>query len=159
MMKEKDDKKDVDGLKRNEEKWGKELLDAGWVMLPSTIVERQRALGLDAMDINILLHLIRHWWYADRLPFPSKRAIADCMNINESTVRKRIKKLEAGGLVKRIERYHPSLGRDTNAYDLSGLIEEATPFAVEAVEQRKHEKKARAARRTRKRPLTIADVA
>jgi hypothetical protein len=57
------------------------------------------------------------------------------------------------GLVKRLERYHPIYGRDTNAYDLAGLVKEATPFALEAIEQRKQEKQAKADRRQRKRAV------
>jgi len=146
-------KANVAGLRRNEEKWGKELIEAGWTLLPSTILERQQALGLDPMDINILLHLIRHWWYADRLPYPSKRVIAECIGIDESTVRKRIQRLEVAGLVKRIARKHPIFGRDTNAYDLAGLVAEATPYAIEAIETRNRDKKAKAERRTRKRAI------
>ena len=47
-------------LRVNEQKWSKTLMDAGWTAFPSVIIERQKALGLDAMDLNILLHLASH---------------------------------------------------------------------------------------------------
>lgn len=58
-------------LRENEKKWTKPLLDAGWTMLPNVIFERQQALGLDAIDINILLHLASYWWKAGDLPVSS----------------------------------------------------------------------------------------
>ena len=55
-------------IRRNEEKWTRTLMDAGWTVLPSIILEKQHALGLDAVDVNILLQLARHWWYKDNPP-------------------------------------------------------------------------------------------
>ena len=65
-------------LRSDEAKWSKKLMDAGWTVIPSVILERQTALGIDAIDVNILLHLARHWWYSDNLPHPSKATIASC---------------------------------------------------------------------------------
>lgn len=91
-------------LRENEKKWGASLLNAGWTILPNTIFMKQRALGLDSMDINILLILVSHWWYADSLPFPSKKTIAEAIGCDSSTVRRRIQKMEVAGFIKRIER-------------------------------------------------------
>jgi hypothetical protein len=41
-------------LRVNEKKWTPTLMKAGWTVLPNVIFERQQALGLDALDINIL---------------------------------------------------------------------------------------------------------
>lgn len=68
-----------EGVRHNEQKWSKQLLAAGWSLIPNVLLERQQALGLDAVDINIILHLVRHWWYSEKLPHPSKRTIAECM--------------------------------------------------------------------------------
>lgn len=46
-------------LKVNERKWTKTLMDAGWTVIPSVILDRQQALGLEPMDVNILLHLAK----------------------------------------------------------------------------------------------------
>jgi hypothetical protein len=58
--------------KRNEQKWSPTLMEAGWTVLPSIILEKQDALGLDAIDVNILLQLARYWWYTDNLPHDKK---------------------------------------------------------------------------------------
>jgi DNA-binding transcriptional regulator YhcF (GntR family) len=142
-----------ESLRRNERKWTATLMDAGWTVLPSIILERQQALGLDAVDVNILLHLARHWWHADSLPHPSKRTVAECMNIDVSTVRRRIAALEASGFIRRKPRFDPKYGQTSNEYDFTGLIEAATPYALEVLEERKERQKEHAARRTRKRPI------
>jgi hypothetical protein len=41
-------------LKVNEKKWTPTLMKAGWTALPNVLFERQQALGLDAIDINII---------------------------------------------------------------------------------------------------------
>lgn len=152
MAKESAEKTGPTTLRTNERKWGKELLAAGWTMVPSVVLERQQALGLDAVDINILLHIARHWWLPENLPFPSKKAIADCMAIHPRTVQRRIAAMEGGGLIKRIKRSN-HLGQRSNFYDLSGLIDEAKPYAAEALRTRKANREERASRRTRKRVI------
>ena len=140
-------------LRANEKKWTKPLLAAGWTLIPSVILERQRAFGLDAVDLNILLQLARYWWFSDNPPHPSKQAIAECMNVSKSTVQRRIARLEAAGLIQREPRYGaPGGGQQTNAYHFDGLIKEALPFAEEAVAARRARQEDEADRRTRKRP-------
>ena len=106
-------------LKVNERKWSKPLMDAGWTAIPSVIIERQRALGLDALDINILLHLATYWWTHDNKPHPAKGTIAEAMNVKPRTVQRRIAALENAGLiwreeivVKRTARANPKRARD-----------------------------------------------
>lgn len=139
-------------LRANERKWGLPLIKAGWCLVPTTILERQQALGLTATDVNILMHLLRHWWHADRLPFPSKRVIADCMGCHPSTVQRRIRRMEVAGFIKRQVRSDREHGQRSNYYDLSGLVKEATPFAQEILEERRERDKGNAERRNRKRP-------
>jgi DNA-binding MarR family transcriptional regulator len=139
-------------LRANEKKWGLPLLKAGWCLLPATILERQQALGLTPTDVNILMHLIRHWWVADRLPFPSKRTIAECMGCHPSTVQRRIARMEAAGFINRIPRSDREHGQRSNAYDLSGLVEAATPYAQEILEERAAKDEEIAKRRKRKQP-------
>ena len=144
-------------LQRNEEKWSPRLMEAGWTVLPSIILEKQHALGLDPIDVNILLQLARHWWYADNPPHPSKASIAECLGVDPSTVRRHIAAMEQAGLIRREARYKKSGGQENNAYHFDGLIKEATPFAEEAIMERERQKDERAARRHRKRPRLVVD--
>lgn len=140
-------------LKVNEEKWSVELMSAGWTAIPSVIIERQQALGLDELDLTILLHLSIYWWTADSKPHPAKTTIATAMGRDPRTIQRRIAAMEHGGLIKRIERREfgqGSKGSQTNIYDFSGLIKAAIPYAVEKkLEIANNEviRKARAARK------------
>ncbi|AZS19182.1 helix-turn-helix domain-containing protein [Caulobacter sp. FWC26] len=151
-------------LRTNEKKWSKPLMDAGWTVFPSVIIENQRQLGLDAMDVNILLHLASKWWNADGKPYPSKGTIALAMNVDPRTVQRRIAALEAAGLIRREERRETPTGSKTNVYHLDGLIEAAQPFAEEKlaeIEERRAIKKAKAARKGAPKPklkLVKSDV-
>ena len=140
--------------KANEEKWSKPLMDAGWIGFPSVFVERQQALGLDAVDLNILLHLAMYWWTKDNKPFPSKKIIADAMGVTPRTVQRRIAAMEKDGLIQREERRIPGKGSRTNIYHLDGLIREASGYAEEKLEKlkdRKQEDEATVGRKGRPR--------
>ncbi|RWC26801.1 MAG: hypothetical protein EOS70_30845 [Mesorhizobium sp.] len=69
-------KADVDKLRTNEKKWTKALMATGWSAFPNIIIEKQQALGLDALDMNIIIHLVQYWWLPDNLPHPSVETIA-----------------------------------------------------------------------------------
>jgi predicted transcriptional regulator len=150
--------KDTERLRRNEEKWSPVLMDAGWTVLPSIILEKQHALGLDAVDVNILLQLARHWWFSDNPPHPSKATIAECIGVDPSTVRRHIARMEKVGFIRREARYSKKYGgQDTNTYHFAGLIKEATPFAKESIATREQRRAEDAVRRRRKKPTLIVD--
>ena len=141
-------------LRVNEQKWSKTLMDAGWTAFPSVIIERQKALGLDAMDLNILLHLASHWWTRDNKPHPSKKTIAAAMDVTPRTVQRRIATMQKDGLIRREERSIPGKGSRTNLYHLDGLINETLPYAQEKLQERarrEQEDKARPGRKGRPR--------
>ena len=137
-------------LKVNERKWGKPLMDAGYTIFPSTILERQQALGLEPTDVNILLHLARHWWEKDNAPHPSKKSIAAAVGVHPRTVQRRIAAMESGGLIRREERRTASNTSKTNLYHFDGLVEAATPYAEEALQERERRRKEDSERITRR---------
>jgi len=145
-----------DGLRRNEQKWSTTLMDAGWTALPSIILEKQDALGLDAIDVNILMQVARHWWFSDNPPHPSKATIARCIGISTSTVRRHVARMESERLIERVARRHPKTGgQDTNVYRFEGLIKEVTPYAEEAIAERTRRQAADQERRKRRRPRLV----
>lgn len=147
------EKQKREGLRRNEQKWTAPLMDAGWTAVPTVLLERQQALGLDSLDLNILLQLARYWWFADNLPKPAKGTLAENIGVDPSTVRRRIARLEAGGLIRRRARFGSKDHRqEANEYDFAGLIKHATPYANEILATRETRKAEDNARRKRKRP-------
>ena len=136
----------------NERKWSKDLMDAGWTAFPSVIIERQRVLGLDALDVNILLHLASYWWTKDNKPHPSKKTIGVALDVTPRTVQRRIAAMEAAEFIRREERRIPGKGSRTNLYHLDGLIKAARPYAKEKLQERarrEQEDKTRPGRRGR----------
>lgn len=151
----KTDLQEVKEIRVLEEKWGLPLMQAGWTVIPSVILQRQQALRLDPVDVNIILHLLRHWWKPTKLPYPSKATIAQCIGRSESVVQKRIAAMEKRGLIKRRSRYYRlHHGQTTNEYDLDGLIKAATELAKEELAARAQRKKEDAKRRISRR-LTV----
>ena len=129
------------------QKWGRGNLRAGFTIFPNVIIERQKDLGLDPIDVNILMHLVVRWWRADELPTVSKRTIALAVGVSPRTVQRHITKLEKLGLVRRYARRPMSAGVSrqaaTNIYDLSGLAEAALPLAKLMTRERAQKRKER----------------
>jgi len=123
-------------LRTNEKKWSKTLMDAGWTALPSVIIENQRQLGLNPLDLNIIVYLASKWWTAEGRPFPSKGTMAKAMDVHPRTIQKHIAALEGAGYIRREERRTEG-GSKTNIYHLDGLIKAATPFADEKLAEMK----------------------
>jgi hypothetical protein len=137
-------------IRVNEKKWTPTLMKAGWTALPNVIFERQQALGLDSLDINILLHLASYWWSKDSKPYPSKATIANAIGVDPRTIQRRIAALQAAKLIRREERRIPKVGSKTNVYHLDGLIEHAKPYAEEKIKNRAADAAERLARAARK---------
>ena len=145
-------KEAIKELKTNEKKWTKLLMDSGWTAFPSVILERQRALGLDPLDVNIILHLATYWWEADNKPFPAKQTLATAIGVHPRTIQRHIARLEKAGLITREYRREPGKGNKTNKYHFDGLIKEIAPFAQEKLEERKQKEAEKKARTQRKKP-------
>lgn len=153
---EKQKKEAVEAIKTNEKKWSKALMDAGWTAFPSIIVEKQQALGLDSMDVNIILYLSTYWWMEENKPHPSKQTIADAIGVTARTVQRRIASLEKAGFILREYRSDKDKGNKANKYHFDGLIEAVKPYAQEKVESIAERKAAEADRKRRKRPALKA---
>jgi hypothetical protein len=68
MAQSKLDSENIEALKENEKKWSKPLMAAGWSAVPNILLEKQEALGLKPLEMNIILHLIQYWWFKTNLP-------------------------------------------------------------------------------------------
>jgi DNA-binding transcriptional regulator YhcF (GntR family) len=145
-------------LSRSEGKWTKQLLAPGFTVIPSILLEKQKALGLDPLDVNIILQLAKHWWEAENPPFPGKKSIADSIGIDPRTVQRRIAAMEKAGFIQRVVRKGTDGAQKSNAYTFEGLIKAATPYALETMQVREDRKKQDQERRSRKRPHLLKTV-
>ena len=66
-------------FRENEKKWSKTLMDSGFTVFPSVILERQKALGLSPLEVNILLFLCTFWGTKDGRPHPAIGTIAEAV--------------------------------------------------------------------------------
>ena len=128
-------------------RWGTRVADHGFTMVPHMFFALQAELGLTCQQAMVLLHLIDHWWYTNSgLPWPSKKKIATRLNgMTERNVQRILTELENEGLIKRQARYYESGGQKSNAYDLTGLINQLKKLEPKFREAREA-KKARRAR-------------
>lgn len=136
-------------------KWTKTVAESGWTSFPSVIFERQQALQLTPLDINILLHLAGNWWDPASNPFRSKKSLALAIGVHPRTIQKRIEEMERWGYIKRIYRRAGVGDNLPNEYDLTGLIEKITPFAQEKLNERAKRAAEETAKITRKVPLKV----
>jgi len=117
-------------------KWGREVIALGYTAVPDILLMRMAALGLKPAELVLVLQLLRYWWSADQLPFPSKRTLAGAIGCSEKNVQKVIARLVATGLVLRIERRCAADRNQSNVYDLRPLVERLKKLAaVEAAER------------------------
>lgn len=144
----------ADVTRRNEKKWGKEVMAAGWLAWPSVLLQRQQAFGLDPLDLNILLQIADHWRGPENHPYPSKKTLAVRIGVKARTIQRRITRLVNDGLLDRVERRdNQHGGNKTNIYRLTPLAQKAKPFALELIEEREARKRVKAERQQRKRPV------
>ena len=141
---------DVKTLKVTERKWSKRLLKGKYTVIPNIIFERQLALKLDPVDINIILHLASYWWTVDGKPRPAKATIAEAMKRNPRTIQRHIERMEKLGYIRRERRFVQGFGSRPNVYHLDGLIAAAQPYADEKVRMMAAKKAAREAGMGRK---------
>jgi len=135
-----------------EKRWGHDLTAAGWTAIPNVIIQRQKALGLTPLDVNILLQLLAYWWEPKNLPHMSKKTIAAAIDVHPRTIQKRIAAMEKAKFISSIERKSVLNGSNSNMYDFSGLIAAANPFAIEELQEIEQRKKAKEAKLARKKP-------
>ena len=109
-----------------------------------------RPLGLDTVDVNILLHLALHWWEKENAPHPSKKSLAAAIGVHPRTVQRRIAIMEGAGFITREQRRTDSNTNRTNRYHFDGLVEAATPYAEEALQERSRRRKEDSERLTRR---------
>lgn len=104
------------------QKWSEDALSMGWVSFPSSLLFLQKSFGLSSNGLNVLLHLIMHWWNPNDDPYPSQETIAKRMGVSKRTVQRAMHELEENGLVEKrtTSRENPKY-RGRNVYSLRPL--------------------------------------
>src|ERR1700677_2487242 len=116
------------------DKWGS-ALTGGWQVIPNVLVRVQTHLGLDAVDVVVLLNMNMHWWQKGDFPFPRPAIIAKRMGTSKRTVERRIGKLVRAGL---LERLPLTKGGNLRKYNLDGLVKRLQDAAAVGLVQREY---------------------
>lgn len=66
--------------------WGKAVYDHGYAGIPSILIQAQQRLGINAMQMNIIIQLIDYWREPSRKPFPSKEELANRIGVTGKTI-------------------------------------------------------------------------
>lgn len=119
----------VKELKASERKWGKAVIGQGYTILPSLLFKAQRRLGLNPTQLAVLVQLADFWWAVDRKPFPAKKTLSERLGLGTRQIQRILADLEQAGLVTRVERSSAYHGKQSNEYDLSGLVEKLKKLA------------------------------
>lgn len=136
----------IEGTKELTKKWGPEIMAMGFTAVPDILLKRMGKLGLSSTEFVVMIQVVSFWWFADQLPFPSKKKIAVAIGCSEKTVQKTMARLEKLGFINRIERRKEADKNDSNLYDFSPLIEHLKPHAIEEAQIQKTEREAKVER-------------
>lgn len=128
-----------------EKKWGVAVMDLGYSQVPSLIFRAQARLGLSAVQLALLLHLVDYWWKHAQMPFPNKATLAERMNLSPRQIQRYLTELETAEFIKREERFAVHRGQQSNIYHLDGLVKklkklepEFSEVKEQAIEQAKN---------------------
>ena len=117
------------------EKWGTDVILHGYTAVPDLLLAHMGALKISPTELAVLLQLMRYWWAAGQLPFPSKKTLAQAMGASEKNVQRVVGRLVRRGLLKRIERKKAGDRNDSNCYDFGPLIGKLKPLAALAARE------------------------
>ena len=122
-------------------KWG-DAGRAGFQVIPNVLFRAQKHLGVDCVDILILLNLSLHWWGPYSLPYPSPALIAERMNVSKRTIERRLQTLEKSGFIKRLPAKAPQEGKPkVRSFEMSGLVAKLEEAALVGLVQREYRRR------------------
>ena len=119
-------------------KWGDAVSsgDTGFQAVPDILIKNQTQLGLDPVDMTVILNILMHWWEPEDMPHPRLSIIAKRMGISIRTVERHVNKIEKLGYIKRLpsEQKRTSDGRQMTVrrFNLNGLIIKLQNLAIGA---------------------------
>lgn len=137
-------------LSSTEKIWGKAVYGHGYAGIPSMLIQAQRRLGINPMQMNIIIQLLDYWREPSRKPFPTKRELAQRMDVTEKTIQNNTRKLERAGLLLREQRKTAAGDWNSNIYHLEGLVARVQALEPEFAAEKKLRRERKAALQTPK---------
>ncbi|CBS90501.1 helix-turn-helix domain-containing protein [Azospirillum lipoferum] len=137
-------------LSSTEKIWVKAVYSHGYAGIPSMLIQAQRRLGINPMQMNIIIQILDYWREPSRKPFPTKRELAQRMDVTEKTIQNNIRKLERAGLLLREQRKTAAGDWNSNIYHLDGLVARVQALEPEFAAEKKLRRERKAALQTPK---------
>ena len=128
--------------------WGRAVYGHGYAGVPSILIQAQRRLGINPMQMNIIIQLLDYWFEPSRKPFPMKQDLAKRIGVTEKTIQNNIRALEQAGLIRREMRKTAAGDWGSNVYHLDGLVQKVQAMEPEFAAEKKKRKEAKAALET-----------
>lgn len=104
-----------------EARFGRVILQHGIAAIPSALFHYQGEIGLKAQHVWFISYILSHKWDED-LPYPSLSNMARYAGVTLRNIQFIKSDLCHAGMLEVTERYTGKGGRDSNAYDFSGLF-------------------------------------
>jgi len=102
-------------------KWGI-VAHAGFQQVPTALFMKQQALGLDNLEMLVLLNITSFWWRRDQPPYLRPKLIAHRLGLNVRSVQRVVKRLQTKGMIRR-GRWTDEDGKTRPAIFLDDLIQ------------------------------------
>lgn len=119
-----------------EAKWGDALV-MGFAIVPGVLIRAQAKLGLDAIDLAILLNVLLHWWKPGEWPYPPPSLIARRVGVSTRTIERHLESLQDRGFLVRHQSTASPDGLAVRRIELTGLVSRLQAFARAGLEMRK----------------------
>jgi len=103
-------------------KWGA-ALSAGFVAVPNVLIKHQRKLNITQNEFTVIMNLLLHWWYKDKMPFPSTRNIAERSGLEVRTIQRALQSLQSKKMIEKVKQ------DDKFVFNLEGLRAQLEAYA------------------------------
>jgi len=101
-------------------RWGDELLDGGFTVIPNLVMTHYAKLGITPAEMMLVAHIVQYQW-TEQNPYPGLPGVAERMGLSRRQVNNYVKSLKDKGFLTVHERTAPGRGQITSEYDFSGL--------------------------------------
>jgi DNA-binding MarR family transcriptional regulator len=119
-----------------EKLWGKAVQSHGYAAIPSIMIRAQHRLGITPTQFCILVQLLEYWRTPDRVPFPTKKQLADRIGLKPKAIQLNIAALEKAGFIHREQHKTAAGDWGANTYHLDGLVEKLKKLEPEFARER-----------------------
>src|SRR5215212_7963267 len=103
-------------------RFGDEIIQAGWTVVPNVLLRYQAKLEISASELTFILQVWYHWWDL-KDPYPALPTVSQRMGQSRRQVNRYVEALKDKGYLIVKERKSAQRGQITSEYDFSPLLD------------------------------------